>query len=52
MVPYPLLNGMARGIAWHSLKQLKKCTSTPAIGSTNAEHELMESDEIINPHNG
>ena len=48
----PLLNGITRGISCHSLKQLRKHTPTEAIGSTNDEYELMESDEIINPMNG
>ena len=51
-LPYPLLKGMARGIAYHQLKQMKQPTSTTADVSTNSDKELMEPDGKANSHNG
>ena len=51
-LPYPLLKGMARGIEYHQLKQMKQPTSTTADVSTNIDKELMEPDGKANSHNG
>ena len=50
-LPYPLLKGMARGIAYHQLKQMKQPTTTADV-STNIDKELMEPDGKANSHNG
>ena len=43
--------GMARGIAYHQLKQMKKPTSSTDV-STNGDKKLMEPDGKANSHNG
>ena len=50
-LPYNLLEGMARGIAYHQLKQMKRPTTTADV-STNIDKELMEPDGKANSHNG
>ena len=50
-LPYNLLEGMARGIAYYQLKQIKQHTSS-TDGSTNSDKELMEPDGKANSHNG